>query len=84
MAPKRVVLSLTGAERREKVAPGRFVEDRQINRAVALVAQHFDEGRPALFRRGLKLAVADAQQVHLQGLSQEVLGVSAVRARKRQ
>jgi hypothetical protein len=32
----------------------------------------------------LKLAVVDAQQVHLQSLHQKIFSVSAVRARKRQ
>jgi|SRR6187455_269791 len=77
-------LALASAERPEEVATGGFVQARQVNGAVTLVAQHFDQGRPSFFRRGLKLAIRDAQQMHLQSLNQKIFGVSAVRARKRQ
>jgi hypothetical protein len=77
-------LALAGAERPEKVATRGFVQARQVNGAVALVAQHLDQGRPSFFRRGLELAVGDAQQMHLQSLNQKIFSVSAVRARKRQ
>lgn len=73
---------LAGAERGEQFATRSVIKIGQIDRAVALVAQDFDERGPALFRRGLELAVNDAQQVHLQRLDLEILCVSAVGTRK--
>ncbi len=73
---------LPGAERRVEFATRSLVELGKIDRAVALVTQDFDEGGPAFFGWGLKLAVNDAQEVHLQGLDLEILCVSAVRTRK--
>jgi hypothetical protein len=53
--------ALTGAERGEQFATRSVIKIGQIDRAVALVAQDFDERGPALFGRGLELAVNDAQ-----------------------
>ena len=73
---------LASAERGEQFATRRVIEIRQVDRAVALVAQDLDERRPSLFGRWLKLALNDAKQVHLQRLDLEILCVSAVRTRK--
>ena len=70
------------AERRQQFPASRFVEGRQIHRAIAFVAQYFDESWAAFFRRRLHLGFHHAKQVHLQGLDQKVLGVSAVRTRQ--
>lgn len=74
-------LTLARAERRQQFATRGLVEDRQVDRTVALVAQNFNQGRPSLFRRRLKLTIRDAQQVHLQRLDEKILCVSAVGAR---
>jgi hypothetical protein len=70
------------AERRQEFAARWFVHAGQIHRAVALVAQHFDQGRTPLFRGRLHLSFHHAQEVHLQGLDQKIFGVSAVRTRQ--
>jgi hypothetical protein len=38
-----------GAEAGEQFATGALIERVELDAAVALVAEHFDEGRPALF-----------------------------------
>ena len=70
------------AERRQEFPARRLVHPGQIHCAVALVAQHFDQGRAPLFRGRLHLSFHHAQKVHLQGLDQKILGVSAVRTRQ--
>ena len=77
-------MALTSAERGQKFAPRRLVEHRQVHRAVAFIAQHFDPARPPLFRRRLELADDDSQKGHLKRLHEKILSVSAVGARKRQ
>ena len=79
-----VPFRLAGAERGKQLPTRGVVETGEVDRAVALIAQDFDERRPSLFRWRLKLAVHNAQQVHLQGLYLKILCVSAVRTRERQ
>jgi hypothetical protein len=78
----RVARRSARAERRQKFPARRFVNTGQIDRAVALVAQHFHQSRATLFRGRLHLSFHHAQEVHLQGLDQKILGVSAVRTRQ--
>jgi hypothetical protein len=73
---------LSCAEGRKQLAARSFVELGKIDRAVALVAQDFEERGPAFFRWGLELTVNDAKQMHLQRLDLEILCVTAVRTRK--
>ena len=70
------------AERRQEFPARRLVNHGQIDRTVALVAQHFDQRRPPFFGGRLHLSFHDTQQVHLQGLDQKILGVSAIRTRQ--
>ena len=72
---------LACAERRQEFPTRSLVENRQIDGTVALIAQDLDQRRPSLFRRGLKLAIGDTQQMHLQRLYEKILCVSAVRTR---
>ena len=72
---------LACAERRQEFPTRSLVENRQIDGTVALIAQDLDQRRPSLFRRGLKLAIGDTQQMHLQRFYQEIFCISAVRTR---
>ena len=73
---------LTHAERSEQFATRGVIELGQIDRAVAFVAQNFDERGPALLGRRLKLTLNDAKQMHLQRFDLEIFCVTAVRTRK--
>ena len=61
----------SGRRASRQFAPSAVVERIEIERAVALVTQHLDQRRPALFLRRLELAIGDPQQMHLQGLDQK-------------
>jgi len=75
---------LSGAKCRHQLATRGVIESRHVDGAVALVAQHFHYRGQTLFRGRLELAVHYAQQMHLQGLDQKILGVSAIRTRQGQ
>src|SRR5262249_56352990 len=73
-----------GAECGVKFPPRLLVERIRVYRAVTLVAQHFHESRTSFFQRRLHLAFSHPQEVHLKGFHEEILGVPAIRTRKRQ
>lgn len=79
-----VAVGSAGAQRDQQFAPGFFSESIEINRTFAFVAQKLDERWPTLFLGRLQLFAGDLQQVHLQGLGEEILGISAIRTRKGQ
>ena len=58
--------ALARAERRQQFPARAFVQNRQVDGAVALIAQDLDQRRPSLFRGGLELAIRDTQQMHLE------------------
>jgi hypothetical protein len=67
-----------------ELTAGILLEGIDVNRAVALVAQEFDHRWPALFLRGLELAVSHTDQVHLQRFDEKILGIPAIGTRQRQ
>jgi hypothetical protein len=73
-----------GAEAREQLPSRRLVERVQLYGAIALIAQDFDERWSTFFLRWLHLPAVETEQVHLQGLDQEVLGIPTIRTRQRQ
>ena len=74
---------LPGAKRDEQIPTRRLVERIQVEGAIAFVAKDFDQRRTALFLGRLELAIRHAQQLHLQGLDQEVLRIPTIRTRQR-
>ena len=44
-----------GAQRLEQLAPGGVIERVEVHRGVAFIAEHLDQGRPALFLGRLEL-----------------------------
>ncbi len=75
---------LPGAERHEQFAAGTFLDGLEVDRAVAFVTQKLDERGTTLFLGRLQLAIGHANELHLQGLDEEILRIPAVRTRKRQ
>ncbi|MEO7191310.1 MAG: hypothetical protein ABI051_09655 [Vicinamibacterales bacterium] len=73
-----------GSERHEQVAPSAFVQAVEVDRAVTLVTQQFEQGWTPFFLGRLQLAVGHPQQLHLQGFDEKILGISAVGTRERQ
>jgi hypothetical protein len=61
------------AECHAKFASRVFLERVDIDRTVALIAEHLNERWAAFFLRRLYLTVGNAQQVHLQRLDEEIL-----------
>jgi hypothetical protein len=74
----------TNPEGQAHIAVGALVERVEIEGALALVAQQFDQRGAPLFQGRLQLAVIDAEQMHLQRLDQEILGIPAIGTRQRQ
>lgn len=77
-------MELARADRDAKVAPRRLLERIHVDRAVALVTEQLDQGRATFFLRGLDLAVGNTQQVHLERLDEESLGIPTIGTRQRQ
>ena len=61
-----------------------LIESIEIDGTVALIAQYLDKGGSALFLRWLELAVGHAQEMHLQGFDQKILGIPTIRTGQRQ
>jgi hypothetical protein len=72
------------AERNEQFAAGIFVERVEVHRSFTLVAEQLDERGSTLFLGRLQLFLGDPQQVHLEGLGEEILGIPAIRTRQGQ
>jgi len=72
------------AERDEQFAASVFVECVEVDRILTFVAEQLHERGSALFLGRLQLAPADPQQVHLEGLGEEILGIPAIRTRQGQ
>ena len=66
----------------QHVAPDLVAERFDGKLRLALVAQHFIDRRTAFFGH-VEARLADAHDVHLKSLDQKVLGIPAVRTRKR-
>ena len=74
---------LTRAESQQEVPPGRLIQSLKVEGAVAFVAQQLKQGGTPFFLRGLKLLIEDANELHLERLDQEILGISTIRTRQR-
>jgi hypothetical protein len=76
--------SLPGAERDVQFAASIFFQSVEIDRAVALVTEHFNQSGTTLFLGRLQLTVSHAKQMHLQRLDEKILGIPTIRTRQRQ
>lgn len=72
------------SERRQELAPRFRIQVIERDGIVTLVAKDLEQGGPALFLRRLQLAICHAQQMHLKGLHEKILGIATTRTGQRQ
>ena len=75
-------VELAGAERQQHFLPDRVVEVLELERGLALVAEHLDDGRSA-FIVHFHTRVVQANDVHLKSLHEEVMVVATTRTGQR-
>jgi len=80
--PQGTTLDSACAQRHHQLTTFIVAEAFEVERGITLVAQEFDQRRPAFLHRRLNLTLGDPHEVHLERFGEEVFSVAAIRTRQ--